>query len=224
MRPDREDLIRSLFDEYIEMYASRDDRLTARFSHDFSGYTGGGAFLVKDLDEWKKITRQDFAQVTDRIRIEMLDISMQDIADTVVVATALFHIHLPIPDKILSREKVRLVLIFRREGENWKIVHSGISVPYGLVREGEVYPLKGLHERNLELEAMVKERTDELEVTKGRVKRLEGLIAICMQCKKIRAENNDWHQLERYIGEHSDAVFSHGLCPECYEKERNKLG
>jgi hypothetical protein len=224
MLPEREQLIRALFDEYIEMYASRDDRLTTRFSHDFSGYTGGGAFLVKDLDEWKKITRQDFAQVTNRIRIEMLDISMQDIADTVVVATALFHIHLPIPDLVLSREKVRLVLIFRLENENWKIVHSGISVPYGLVREGEVYPLKGLHERNLELEEMVRERTDELEESRDRVKRLEGLIAICMCCKKIRAENNDWHQLERYIGEHSDAVFSHGLCPECYENERNKLG
>lgn len=205
------------------MYASRDDRLTARFSDDFSGYTGGGAFLVKDRDEWKKITRQDFAQVPNRIRIEMLDYSMQDIADTVVVATALFHIHLPIPDKVLSREKVRLVLIFRHESENWQIVHSGISVPYGLVQEGEVYPLKGLHERNLELEAMVKERTDELEMTRGRVKRLEGMIPICMHCKKIRSENSDWHQLERYITEHSDAVFSHGMCPECSAEQMKKL-
>ena len=88
--------------------------------------------------------RQDCAQVTNRIRIEMLDISMQDIADTVVVATALFHIHLPIADHILSREKVRLVLIFRLENENWKIVHSGISVPYWGVQEGEVYPLGDL--------------------------------------------------------------------------------
>ena len=82
--------------------------------------------------------------MTNRIRIEMLDISMQDIADTVVVATALFHIHLPIADHILSREKVRLVLIFRLENENWKIVHSGISVPYWGVQEGEVYPLGDL--------------------------------------------------------------------------------
>ena len=47
MRPERERLIRSLFEEYIEMYASRDDRLTARFSENFSGYTGGGDFLVE---------------------------------------------------------------------------------------------------------------------------------------------------------------------------------
>lgn len=223
MPPEREDLIRSLFDEYIEMYASRDDHLTARFSDNFSGYTGGGDFLVKDRDEWKKITRLDFAQVTERIRIEMLDLSLQDIADTVVVATALFHIHLPIPDHILSKEKVRLVLIFRLESEKWKIAHSGISVPYWGVQEGEVYPLKDLRERNRELEAMVTERTAEVNDTLGRVKRLEGLIAICANCHKIRSENNDWHQLERYIGEHSDAVFSHGICPECLDKEMNKL-
>jgi predicted signal transduction protein with EAL and GGDEF domain len=122
MRPDRQQRIRSLFDEYIEMYASRDDRLTARFSENFSGCTGGGDFLVKDRDAWVKITRQDFAQVPDRIRIEMLDLSTQDISDDVVVVSALFHIHLPIPEHILSREMARLVLIFRLEGEEFVVL------------------------------------------------------------------------------------------------------
>src|SRR6266568_4442470 len=98
MNPERKRLIRSIFDEYIDMYTSRDDRLTARFSDDFSGYTGGGNFLVKDREEWVKITRKDFAQVTGRIRVEMLDISMQDISDDVIIVTSFFHIHLPIPD------------------------------------------------------------------------------------------------------------------------------
>ncbi|MCM2308657.1 MAG: diguanylate cyclase [Sulfuritalea sp.] len=151
-----------MFDEYIEMYAARDDRLTTRFSENFSGYTGGGNFLVKDRDEWVKITRQDFAQVQGRIRIEMLDISLQDVSDEVVVVTAFFHIHLPVPDHILSREVARLVLIFRLEGDDWKIVHSGISIPYHLVQEGEVYPLKSLQERNTALEALVAARTQAL--------------------------------------------------------------
>lgn len=159
---DRECLIRTLFDEYIEMYAGRDNRLTARFSDNFSGYTGGGDFLVKDRQAWEKITLQDFAQVPGRIRIEMLDISMQDISHDVVVATAFFHIHLPIPDHVLSAEVARLVLIFRLEGSDWKIVHSGISIPYHLVREGEVYPMEGLREQNKALEALVAERTQAL--------------------------------------------------------------
>jgi len=162
LRSNRQSEIRSLFDEYIEQYASRDDGLTNKFSENFSGYTGGGNFLVKDRAEWKKITRQDFAQVTERIRIEMVDISMQDISQDVVVTTAFFHIHLPGPEHVLSREMARLVLIFRLEDEGWKIVHSGISIPYHLVQEGEVYPLKGLQERNNALEALVEKRTKEL--------------------------------------------------------------
>jgi len=157
--PDRHSKIRALFDEYIELYASRDDRLTTFFSKDFSGYTGGGSVLVTDRDEWVKITRQDFSEVPGRIRIEMRDISLQDLGEHVVVVTAFFNIHLPIPEHILSREVARLVLIFRLEGEDWKIVHSGISIPYQLVQDGEVYPLKNLQERNRELEALVEERT-----------------------------------------------------------------
>jgi len=70
--------------------------------------------------------------------------------------------------------------------------------------------------------ALLTRQKAELEQTLGRIKRLEGLLSICMQCKKIRTENNDWHQLERYIGEHSDALFSHGLCPDCLEKAMKK--
>ena len=163
MDQDRQRLIRTLFEEYIESYASRDDRLTTRFSEDFSGYAGGGHVLVKTRQEWVTVTRQDFSQVKERLRIEMLDLSMQDLSDSVVMVTAFFHIHLPMPDHILSRETARLVLVFRREGDDWKIVHSGISIPYHLVQDGEVYPVKGLQERNSYLEALVDERTHALE-------------------------------------------------------------
>ena len=48
-----------------------------------------------------------------------------------------------------------------------------------------------------------------------RVKRLEGFISICSYCKKVRTEEQSWEHLETYISEHSDALFSHGACPEC---------
>lgn len=63
----------------------------------------------------------------------------------------------------------------------------------------------------------------ELEETLGRVRRLEGFISICMYCKRIRAEDNAWQQLERYISDHSDAIFSHGLCPDCLKQELERL-
>ncbi|MBI9082213.1 MAG: nuclear transport factor 2 family protein [Desulfobacterales bacterium] len=154
--------IRQLFDEYLRMYSSRDDRLTTYFSEDFSGFTGGGDSLVKNREEWVAITRQDFAEVKDPVRIELKDLSIQSLADTIAVTTGFFTIHLPIKDHILSKETARLVLIFRKESEDWKISHSSISIPYHLVREGEVYPLKELVERNQLLEQLIAERTIQL--------------------------------------------------------------
>ena len=58
----------------------------------------------------------------------------------------------------------------------------------------------------------------------GRIKDLEGLLSICMTCKKIRTESNTWDQLEKYISERSDAVFSHGICPECLKRAVKELG
>lgn len=195
MHSDRQQLIRSLFEEYIELYAARDDRLSARFSDNFSGYTGGGNVLVKDRAEWVRITRQDFAQVPGRIGIEMLDLALQELSEEVVVSTAFFHIHLPTPDHILSRETARLVLIFRREGEEWKIVHSGISIPYNLVQEGEVYPLKGLRERNSQLEILVEERTRALEEANNRLELLsntDGLTGIANRRSFDRLLTQEW--------------------------------
>jgi diguanylate cyclase (GGDEF)-like protein len=147
-----------------------------------------------------RITRQDFAQVIGRIRIEMLDLSMQDISDDVVVVTAFFHIHLPMTDHILSRETARLVLIFRLEGADWKIVHSGISIPYHLVREGEVYPLKGLHERNRELETLVEERTRALEQANDQLEALsytDGLTGIANRRNFDRMLAQEWNRGHR---------------------------
>ncbi|HEY4744659.1 MAG TPA: ATP-binding protein [Desulfuromonadaceae bacterium] len=154
--------IRQLFDDYLRMYASRDDRLTTCFSENFSGFTGGGDFLVKDREEWVAITRQDFAQVKDPLRIELKDLAIQSLADTIAVTTGFFNIHLPMEDHILSRETARLVLIFRKESAGWRIAHSSISIPYHLVREGEVYPMKELTERNKLLEEQITERTMQL--------------------------------------------------------------
>lgn len=163
MQVERQRLIRSLFDDYIEMYAARDDRLTTRFSENFSGYAGSSDQLVTDREEWIRITRLDFAQVPQRIGIEMLDIALQDLAEDILAVTAFFHIHLPVPEPLLAGETARLVLVFRREGEAWMIAHSGISVPFGRAGEGEVYPMTRLQERNRELEALVEQRTQALQ-------------------------------------------------------------
>ena len=122
--------LRTLLEDYLQRYASRDERLISDFSDDFSGFTGGGDVLVKDTAEWVAITRQDFAQIREPLRLELKDRSLQALSDTVAVATTFFTIHLPVAEHFLSRETARLVLIFRKEGAVWKIVHSSISIPY----------------------------------------------------------------------------------------------
>jgi two-component system, OmpR family, response regulator VanR len=59
---------------------------------------------------------------------------------------------------------------------------------------------------------------NELRTATGTIKKLEGILPICANCKKIRDKNNNWHVLECYIKEHSQAEFSHGICPECAKK------
>jgi YesN/AraC family two-component response regulator len=52
----------------------------------------------------------------------------------------------------------------------------------------------------------------------GQVKRLSGMLPICSSCKKIRDDKGYWTQIENYIRDHSEAEFSHSLCPDCMEK------
>jgi hypothetical protein len=58
----------------------------------------------------------------------------------------------------------------------------------------------------------------ELEDALARVKTLSGLLPICASCKRIRDDGGEWHELEVYVRDHSDADFSHGICPECADK------
>lgn len=67
---------------------------------------------------------------------------------------------------------------------------------------------------NKELES----KTRELESALANVKTLRGFIPICASCKKIRDDRGFWNRVETYIQKHSEATFSHGICPECAQK------
>ncbi len=73
-------------------------------------------------------------------------------------------------------------------------------------------------ERVLQLQKALADRVKELEEALANVKMLQGLLPICLYCKKIRDDRNYWQQLDKYVAEHTEARFSHGICPECYDK------
>lgn len=72
--------------------------------------------------------------------------------------------------------------------------------------------------RILNLQRALAKRAKELEEALSEVKTLEGLLPICSYCRKIRNDKDYWQELELYVEERSDARFSHGICPGCYEK------
>lgn len=119
-------------------------------------------------------------------------------------------------------------------------VLAGIAAIAGFFHVRELL----LRRKNKELEALVAQRTRELEKTNEgllelnhqhreaieelnnaltEVKNLQGIIPICMQCKKIRDDAGYWNQLEAYISKHSDVKFSHGYCPECATAAQREL-
>lgn len=71
--------------------------------------------------------------------------------------------------------------------------------------------------RVMELENSLADRIEKLEEALATIKSLKGLIPICAYCKKIRNDGDYWQQLEIYISEHSEAEFSHGICPDCFD-------
>ena len=73
-------------------------------------------------------------------------------------------------------------------------------------------------QRVIELQSALADRVRELEEAMSHIRTLQGILPICMHCHRIRNDQESWERIESYIQEHSEAQFSHGLCPECLEK------
>jgi len=74
--------------------------------------------------------------------------------------------------------------------------------------------------KNSELIDTNRKLTEALEANKT----LRGLIPICGYCKKIRDDRGFWDQVESFVTRHSEAKFSHGICPQCFDKTMKQLG
>ena len=79
----------------------------------------------------------------------------------------------------------------------------------------ELYRQKRVIEEQLN---EIEEKNEILQKQLDENKILKGFIPICANCKKIRDDKGYWDQVENYISKHSEAKFSHSICPECYEK------
>ena len=89
-------------------------------------------------------------------------------------------------------------------------------------RVGSALKLKMEMDRRKAQEEALRKANAELSQALQEVKVLRGFIPICMSCKKIRDDKGFWQQLESYIQKRSEALFSHGVCPDCYQKLSDK--
>ena len=71
--------------------------------------------------------------------------------------------------------------------------------------------------RIVELQTRLAGRVEELEKALEHVRQLQGILPICSYCKKIRGDQDYWQTVESYVADHSEAEFSHSICPACYE-------
>jgi CheY-like chemotaxis protein len=74
------------------------------------------------------------------------------------------------------------------------------------------------------LQRSLSNRVAELEKLLARVRQLQGLLPICSYCKRIRSDDNYWQRVEEYIAAHTDARFTHGICPHCLADLAAELG
>jgi hypothetical protein len=62
-----------------------------------------------------------------------------------------------------------------------------------------------------------------LQAALAEVKTLRGLLPICANCRRVRTDRGSWEQIESYVREHTEAEFSHGICPECAQRWENAV-
>jgi sigma-B regulation protein RsbU (phosphoserine phosphatase) len=77
--------------------------------------------------------------------------------------------------------------------------------------------------RILTLQNRLAEQIVTLQQTIDNVKQLKGLLPMCSYCKRIRKDQDYWQQVEAYVSEHSEAEFSHGICPSCLEHAQSEF-
>ncbi len=106
----------------------------------------------------------------------------------------------------------------RKDGSDlWTMVSCNVLQDDGGTSIGSLAMITDISERKRmegERETLIRELQDAL----ANVKTLKGLLPICAWCNKVRDEGGHWHPMEVYIKIHSDASFSHGICPECLGK------
>lgn len=108
------------------------------------------------------------------------------------------------------------VVAFTQQHERWEL-DEVITVVFFIVFASAIFSLRRWKEFR-DANNLLLQRNKDLQKALSEIKQLRGIIPICSSCKNIRDDQGFWQQVELYICDHSEAEFTHGICPECMEK------
>jgi CheY-like chemotaxis protein len=189
----------------VHVLIAEDDRVT-------------GEILARTLQRWSYSTTlvSDGAQAWERLRaatdptLAILDWMMPEMDGPDVCRRV---------RRELPLANMYLLLVTARESRGDVVAGLDAGADDYIIKPFDPEELRArvaVGDRVLGLQQKLAERVTELQAALSNVKQLRGLLPICSYCKRIRGDDQYWQQVEGYIAQHSDAQFSHGICPTCY--------
>lgn len=124
--------------------------------------------------------------------------------------------------RALETDRPPYIIMLTTKGEKADII-AGLDAgasdylpkPYD---SGELHARIDVGRRLIEMQTILAGKIEELREALDHIKTLQGILPICSFCKKIRDDQGYWTQVESYISKHTDAQFSHGICPGCVKQ------
>jgi DNA-binding response OmpR family regulator len=122
----------------------------------------------------------------------------------------------------VATERPPYIIMLTTKGETADIVAGLVAGADDYLTKpfdaNELYARVDVGRRLLDLQAVLAGKVEELRDALAQIKTLRGTVPICACCKKIRDDKGYWKQVEVYVRDHTEAQFSHGICPECSAK------
>ncbi len=173
-----------------------------------------GGLIITDLGGSIRFANQSFCKMFDYSQEDVMGMNAADLFATKEVRT--FSDVVAILD--ISKNESQEFVVASKEGRSFvvEVTASNVTSSSGELA-GRMASFIDITKRK-EIEADREKLIRKLQNALNKIKTLRGIIPICAACKKIRDDKGYWNQLENYIKEHSEADFSHGICPECAEK------
>jgi len=173
-----------------------------------------GGLIITDTNGFIRFVNPSLCKMFDYSPTNIIDKNAAELFYTKEVRT--FSDVISIID--ISKDDTEEFVVKSKDGTTFTVEVSAsnvTSVKGELV--GRVASFVNITKRK-EVEADREKLIQKLQDALDKIKVLRGIIPICASCKKIRDDKGYWNQLESYIREHSEAEFSHGICPDCAQK------